>query len=131
MSAMPVKARVVMLDDSPTTRSVMAVRLPAAGYHLTVAQDLAELAARLAAESPDVVLLDVMTPEVFGNDLVGYVRSRVKAGVAVFLFSGLEAAHLEELVEASGADGYIRKTEGYKDVAAHLDAFLARRGPGA
>lgn len=123
----PVKARVLLLDDSPSARSAMAWRLPAAGYQVSLAKDLAELSAQLDAGAPDIVLLDVMTPEIFGNDLVGYVRGRVGDGVGIFLFSGLEPAHLEELVAASGADGFIRKDEGFARVTDPLDAFLARR----
>jgi DNA-binding response OmpR family regulator len=127
MSTPAFKARVLLLDDSPSARSVMAHRLPAAGYQLSVAKDLAELSMHLANESPDLVLLDVMTPEVFGNDLVGYVRARVGPDAGIFLFSGLEQSHLEELVESSGADGYIRKVDGFLHVTEPLDAFLSAR----
>lgn len=120
------KAKVLLLDDSATVRKVVSIRLAAAGYAAKVAGDLTEFAAALGEVKPDVVLLDVMMPELFGDDLVTYVQSRAGAGTRVLFLSGLEESKLAELVQASGADGYICKTDGFKDLAPRLDDFFAR-----
>lgn len=122
----PPRAKVVLLDDSPTVRKVVAFRLEAAGYQVKAARDVAELTACLAELKPDVVLLDVMMPEFFGDDLVGYVRGHA-ADTAVLFFSGLEEPKLRELVLSAGSDGYICKTDGFKDIADRLDLFFAQR----
>ncbi|HWV55936.1 MAG TPA: response regulator, partial [Longimicrobiales bacterium] len=65
---MPSRPRILVVDDDPTFRDVLELRLQKWGYKVRVAQDARE-AEELARDwAPDVVLSDVVMPEASGLD---------------------------------------------------------------
>lgn len=67
-------ARVLVVDDDPTFRNVLEMRLQGWGYHVKVAAD-AERARQLASSwDPDLILSDVVMPETSGIQLLGLLR---------------------------------------------------------
>jgi DNA-binding NarL/FixJ family response regulator len=105
-----VRKRVLIVDDHEPFRAVARELLERAGYVVTgEAADVAEALAAIAAEAPDVVLLDVQLP-----DKDGFAVSTELAasrGPAVVLISSREADDYGRRVGSCGARGFIPKSK--------------------
>lgn len=67
-------ARVLVVDDEPTLRSVVAQYLQLEGYETVEAADGAEALERLRHERPDLIVLDLMMPRVDGRAFLERLR---------------------------------------------------------
>jgi DNA-binding response OmpR family regulator len=105
-------ARVLVIDDSPMTVQLISEALTAAGIGVDAAGDLAALDARLDANTYELVLVDVNMPEMYGDDVVEFLRIQRKLSARLFLYSDLPEQELIEKVKNSGADGYVAKSQG-------------------
>lgn len=66
----PMLPRILVVDDEPAMREVLSARLEAMGYEVVVAATGAEALERAASEAPDLVLSDVVLPDVSGLELL-------------------------------------------------------------
>jgi DNA-binding response OmpR family regulator len=115
-----VKPRILLFDDSPTARLAIALALQKRGCDVVPVRALDDLEAALSTR-PDLLLLDVHLPEVFGDDLVPWLREERQVDRPILLCSARPAEELEQLAHACGADGWIRKN-GRPDEVAELVA---------
>lgn len=129
MSESSKKKLVVLLDDAATIRSVAVHRLSQGGYEAKAAGSVDDLSLLLTEHEPDVVLLDVMMPEVFGYDLVNFVRKMTRGAAKIVLLSSLEEQQLKQHAESNGADGWVRKSNGLTDLAQKLTLALEAPAP--
>src|SRR5438876_11845460 len=99
---------VLVVDDDPQVREVVRINLEMEGYAVREAANGEEVLAALEEEAPDLILLDVMMPQVDGWEMLRRVQERHGVGpIPVFIFSGqLEAG--EEAVQR-GAQGFVGK----------------------
>ncbi|HEX8702171.1 MAG TPA: response regulator, partial [Myxococcaceae bacterium] len=111
-------SRVLVIDDSPMLLELTVRALSAAGYQASGAIDLASLEQKLAEGPFALILMDVNMPEMFGDDVVEYLRSVKKVSSKLVLHSDIPEHELQAKTRASGADGYILKSGG-------LEAMLA------
>jgi DNA-binding response OmpR family regulator len=111
-------SRVLVIDDSPMLLELTVRALSAAGYQASGAIDLASLEQKLAEGPFELILMDVNMPEMFGDDVVEYLRSVKKVSSKLVLHSDIPEHELQAKTRASGADGYILKSGG-------LEAMLA------
>lgn len=122
-------SRVLVIDDSPMLVELTVRALTAAGYQASGAQDLASLDQKLASEGPfALILMDVNMPEMFGDDVVEYLRGAKKVTAKLVLYSDISEAELAGKTRASGADGYILKSGGLEAV---LGGVMGLIGPPA
>ena len=119
-------ARVLVIDDSPILLDVTVNALRAAGFDATSALDLASLDQALAGGPIDLILVDVNMPEMFGDDVVEFLRSQRKVNAKLLLYSDLREQELAERARASGADGYVAKSAGLEAAVAEVRARLSR-----
>ena len=100
--------RIMVVDDSPTTRAIMRNVFTAAGYSVVTATDGMDALERLRSHSVDLVVSDVEMPRLNGFDLTRQIKS--KFGLPVILVTGREKEeHRREGMEA-GADAYVVKS---------------------
>lgn len=121
-------ARVLVIDDSPMTVQLITEALIAAGFGVDSASDLASLDARLAANTYDLVLVDVNMPEMYGDDVVEFLRSQRKLTARLLLYSDLPEAELEKKAQASGADGFVAKSQGLEAAVETIREALGGSG---
>lgn len=121
-------SRVLVIDDSPMLVELTVRALTAAGYQASGAMDLASLEQKLAEGPAALILMDVNMPEMFGDDVVEYLRSQKKVTSKLVLYSDLPEQELSTKVRTSGADGYILKGAGLEAV---LDGVIKLIGPPA
>ena len=100
---------VLIVDDDPGVRRHVRVSLEAEGYSVREAGDAAEGMAVLEEEKPDLILLDVMMPQVDGWEMLRQVQERHGAGaIPVIMFSGRTDEGAEEAA-SRGAQGFVGK----------------------
>lgn len=111
-------ARIFVLDDSPVVLSLAVTGLRAVGHEAAGAADLAGLDALLREATPALILLDVQMPEMFGDDVLEFLRTERGLTCKLLLFSDLDGEQLEARARRVGADGTVPKSKG-------LDAILS------
>ncbi|MDY7228058.1 response regulator [Hyalangium rubrum] len=105
-------SRVLVIDDSPMLVELTVRALSAAGYQASGAMDLASLEQKLAEGPFTLILMDVNMPEMFGDDVVEYLRTVKKVSAKLVLHSDIPEQELAGKARTSGADGYILKSGG-------------------
>ncbi|GJM19208.1 MAG: DNA-binding response regulator [Phycisphaeraceae bacterium] len=118
---------ILVVDDEPDLTELLTYNLKRAGYNVLVAANGVD-ALRLAEEhSPDLVLLDIMMPELDGREVARRLRrSAGNADVPIVMLTarGEEADELTGL--ALGADDYVIKPFSMQVLLARLEAVLRR-----
>ena len=101
---------VLIVDDDHRVREYVRVNLELEGYQVRDAGSAEEGLAALEEEPPDLVLLDVMMPEMDGWEMLRRVQERHGVGaVPVIMFSGQVNEQSEAEAEARGARGFVGK----------------------
>jgi DNA-binding response OmpR family regulator len=113
-------SRVLVIDDSPMLLELTVRALTAAGYQASGAENLATLEQKLGEGTFALILMDVNMPEMFGDDVVEYLRSQKKVSSKLVLYSDISENELAGKVRASGADGYILKGAGLESMLAEV-----------
>jgi DNA-binding response OmpR family regulator len=117
-------SRVLVIDDSPMLVELTVRALTAAGYEASGAMDLASLDQKLTEGPFALILMDVNMPEMFGDDVVEYLRTQKKVTSKLVLYSDISEAELTTKVRNSGADGYIVKGGGLEAVLAGVAKLI-------
>jgi two-component system chemotaxis sensor kinase CheA len=102
--------RIVVADDSITTRSMHRQVLEAAGYEVETAKDGEDAFRMLRAKGADLVVSDVNMPRLDGLGLTRRVRADAAlAGVPVLLISSLDSDDDKRRASEAGASAYLPK----------------------
>lgn len=122
---MDARPLVLIADDEPAATRLIARDLAKEGFNVSTADDGASAIERVWELNPDVLLLDVVMPDMSGLDVLRELRG--SHPVPVILVSGRESvAHVAEGLEA-GADDYVRKPFSGAELGARVRAVLRRR----
>ncbi len=116
--------RVLVIDDSPMTVQLITQALAAAGVQADAASDLASLDERLAQAEYALVLVDVNMPEMYGDDVVEFLKVQRKLKAQLYLYSDIAEAELAAKAQAVGADGYITKSGGLEQAVETIQQAL-------
>jgi excisionase family DNA binding protein len=101
---------VLIVDDDPRIREFVRVNLEMDGFAVREAGSAEEGLEALEAEPPDLILLDVMMPQVDGWEMLQRVRERHGVdSIQVIMFSGQVDEAASELAEAGGAQAFVGK----------------------
>ncbi len=101
---------VLIVDDDERLREYVRVNLEMEGYSVREAGNADEGLRVLEESTPDLVLLDVMMPEVDGWEMLRRVQERHGVGaIPVIMFSGKIDAQAESEAASRGAQGFIGK----------------------
>ncbi|MFY0575640.1 response regulator [Cystobacter fuscus] len=122
-------SRVLVIDDSPMLVELTVRALSAAGYHATGATDLASLEVKLSEGPFALILMDVNMPEMFGDDVVEYLRTQKKVTSKLVLYSDISEEELAAKTRQSGADAYILKGGGLEAVIGGIMRILGPPPP--
>jgi two-component system KDP operon response regulator KdpE len=113
---------VLVVDDEPPIRRFLRTSLGAAGYRVVTADDAGGAMTGLAAEKPDVVILDLGLPDRSGLDVIAEIRKRSPVPIIVLSARSDERAKVQAL--DLGADDYVAKPFGMAELMARLRAAL-------
>ena len=127
------EAHVLVVDDEHDITALVAYHLAKSGYRVTTAGTGVAALDAIAAEPPDLVVLDLMLPGRSGYDVLGEIRRREETreiGVVVLTARRDEADRIKGL--AFGADDYLTKPFSPEELVLRVGAVLRRlRAPAA
>ena len=116
--------RILIVDDEPSVTDLLAYNLRKAHYDVSIAAD-GRAALRLAGEfQPDLILLDLMIPEVDGLDVCRELRKSSNVPVIMITARGEEIDSVIGL--ELGADDYVTKPFSVRELMARIKAVLRR-----
>jgi two-component system, OmpR family, response regulator MprA len=123
-------ARVLVVDDDRPVRDSLRRALQLRGYEVSLAADGMEAIRRVTAETPDLVVLDVMMP---GVDGFGVVRRLRQDGIdtPILLLTARDAVDDRVTGLTTGADDYLVKPFALEELVARIEALLRRAAPPA
>jgi two-component system KDP operon response regulator KdpE len=119
--------RVLLVEDDPNIVDLMRSNLAVRGFDTIVSTDGVRTLQLLETERPDIVLLDLMLPEVDGFELCRQVRERSTVGVIVVSARGGDRDKVAAL--NLGADDYMTKPFSIEELLARIAATLRRSRP--
>jgi len=120
------EAHVLVVDDEPMVREVLARYLAREGFGVETAEDGESALAAFDRTPPDLVLLDLMLPRIDGLELFRLMRERGPAAVIMLTAKGEETDRVVGL--ELGADDYVTKPFSPREVVARVRAVLRRGG---
>lgn len=118
--------RILIADDEQNIVISLEYLMRREGFEVSIAQDGDEAIAKIHAEQPDLVLLDVMMPKMNGFEVCQEIKSDPKLkGVRILMLTakGRETEIAKGL--ALGADGYMTKPFSTKELVERIRALLA------
>jgi len=121
---MSTRTRLLVVDDDPSVRAMLLEYLGSHGYAVDEAANGEELRARIEAELPDAVLLDIRLPGEDGLTLARYLRERYDVGIIMVTASGDVVDRVVGL--EVGADDYIAKPFDPRELLARVKSLLRR-----
>ena len=120
--------RILIVEDDPKTAATLRLYLEHAGFDVSIATTGPEALSRQRAQPSDLVLLDVMIPEVDGLAVCRALRAESDVATILVTARTTEGDKLEGL--ASGADDYVTKPFSPREVVARVRAVLRRTHAG-
>lgn len=120
-------ARILVAEDDDDIRDLVAFKLGRSGHAVVAVADGAAAVAACEADPPDLVLVDVLMPEMTGLDVVRRLRlDPALAEVPVIVLTAhAQQSDIEEGFRA-GADEYLVKPFSPRDLASRVDSLLQR-----
>lgn len=112
------------MDDDPAHLEALSERLAEDGFEVTRAASGAEALKRLDAAWPDLVILDLLMPEMDGQTVAAGIKSR--ADIPILVLSAIAAADSKAELIASFAEDYVTKPYDYAELVARIRRVLRR-----
>lgn len=116
---------ILLVEDDPAIVTGLVTKLEIEGFVVSVASDGARAQKWLEVSAPDLVVLDIMLPELDGLSLLRWLRRRTTTlPVLILSARGREEQKVEGL--QAGADDYLAKPFGLAELLARVSALLRR-----
>jgi two-component system KDP operon response regulator KdpE len=118
--------RVLVCDDEPQILRALKVILRDAGFEAVPAANGEEALDLAAVKPPEAAILDLMLPDIDGVEVTRRIREWSRMPILVLSAVGEEDRKVEAL--AAGADDYVTKPFGPRELVARLEAVMRRAG---
>ncbi len=122
--------RILIIDDDLDTLRLVGLMLQRQGYHISAATNGLQGLKKALEERPDLILLDVMMPDMDGYEVTRRLRKNpATSSTPILMFTA--KTQLDDKVTGFevGADDYLTKPTHPTELQAHVKALLARIGP--
>jgi CheY-like chemotaxis protein len=119
------RKRILLLDDSTITLELEKALLEERGYEVAAAANLLEFQAELDHFQPEIILTDLMMPDISGKDIVRVLKQDFHTErIPIVLFSSKSDQELAGIAEQAGADGYLSKSNGIEKLGDMVDELV-------
>lgn len=124
------ETRLLVVDDEPNIRDLLASSLRFAGFTVSSAGDGSEALHLATTEKPDLIVLDVMLPDMNGFTVTRKLRA---AGMEMPILFLTARDDMRDKVEglSAGGDDYVTKPFGLEEIVARINAILRRTKRGS
>jgi two-component system OmpR family response regulator len=122
---MNAEARLLVVDDEPNIRELLSASLRFAGFEVLTAADGREAVQIAERSRPDLVVLDVMLPDMDGFDVIRRLRAAARPLPVLFL-TARDATNDKITGLTLGGDDYVTKPFSLEEVLARIRAVLRR-----
>ena len=121
-------AKILIVDDEPDAVELVAFNLKNAGFEVATAADGAAALKQARAVLPDLIVLDVMLPEVDGLEVCKLLRrDSATAGIPIIMLTA-KAAEIDRVLGLElGADDYVTKPFSPRELTLRIKGLLSRR----
>jgi DNA-binding response OmpR family regulator len=119
-----IETRILVVEDEPSIREVVSLYLRRAGYGVDVVSDGRAALEHLVAQTPDLVVLDLMLPEVDGLEITRWLRERGDTPIIMLTARREEPDRIAGL--EMGADDYVVKPFSPQELVSRVRAVLRR-----
>jgi CheY-like chemotaxis protein len=123
------KKKILLVDDSEIYRDTARYMLEARGYEVVTLSSPFAFGAALTRERPDLALVDAFMPALQGDQLVRLARQNNLWDCPIVLHSDRSSRELLEMIETSGATGFLAKTNDADKLALAIEGFLKDEKP--
>jgi len=122
---MTASAKILVVDDTPHNVKLLADLLTVKGYVVVTASSGAQALEKVEKEQPDLVLLDVVMPEMSGYEVCRKIRgSRATATLPVVMVTALDPAQERVKGIEAGADDFLSKPISQHELLARVKSLL-------
>ena len=118
------RPNVLVVDDEPQILRVLRVGLPPRGFDVRGAAGGLEALAEFQKEAPDLIILDLVMPDLSGIEVCVEIRKVSSVPIIVLSAKGAERDKVTAL--EMGADDYVTKPFGMEELVARMRAVLRR-----
>jgi two-component system phosphate regulon response regulator PhoB len=124
------KPKVLIVDDEPDVVELVEFNLRSAGYDVVSANDGAEALRKARTSQPDLILLDVMLPELDGMEVCKILRRDPATASVPIIMLTAKAAEIDRVLGLElGADDYVTKPFSPRELVLRVKALLRRGKP--
>ena len=119
------KAKILVVDDEPNVCHILETRLRMVGYEVATAADGIAGLRTFGEVNPDLVILDLMLPQLDGYGVCEKLRSRTS--IPILMLSAIDEVSQKIACLQLGADDYMVKPFSPKELIARIGCLLRRR----
>jgi len=125
-----VKSKILVVDDEPEAVELVEFNLKGAGYEVTTASDGAEALNKARRIQPNLVILDVMMPEIDGMEVCKLMRrDPATTGIPIIMLTA-KASEVDRVLGLElGADDYVVKPFSPRELVLRVKKLLDRGKP--
>ena len=119
------KAKILVVDDEPSVCQILETRLRMVGYEVATAADGLAGLKTFGEVNPDLVILDLMLPQLDGYGVCEKLRSRTS--IPILMLSAIDEVSQKIACLQLGADDFMVKPFSPKELIARIACLLRRR----
>lgn len=121
------KSRIFSVEDDENIQNVVKIALTNSGYTVDCFREASSFFAALEDETPDLVLLDIMLPDIDGYSIVERLKASLRWNRIPLLILSAKSSELNKVIGLDlGADDYMTKPFGILELISRVKALLRR-----
>jgi CheY-like chemotaxis protein len=107
---MPALRKILLAEDEPDIAELFGLALTSAGFSVEIVNNGAEAIKKLKSFKPDLLLLDLVMPDIDGYEVLDSIKSDKSFRGPIYVWSNLTQKSEIDKATKAGADGYIVKS---------------------